>query len=145
MRHQDHRIRAIVRWQDRAVAGGDDALHLIGPALAVALSLTARDGLDVLIPAAYLGYGIALFLRLRQGPLTRASLGSGGRLAMLWSAIALGLIFSALCDIAIVGVQIAGRADLQPVIVSVTGSLVLLGLGVLGIAMQAETGKSPSD
>ena len=140
-----------IAWLALASAGFDrplrprDALHLIGPALSVALSLTARDGLDVLIPAAYLGYGIALFLRLRQSPLTRASLGSGGRLAMLWSAIALGLIFSALSDIAIVGVQIAGRADLQPVIVSVTGSLVLLGLGVLGIAMQAETGASAAE
>ena len=140
-----------VAWLALASAGFDrplrprDALHLIGPALAVAASLSARDALDLLIPAAYLGYGTAVFLRLRQGPLTRASLGSGGRLAMLWDAIALGLVFSALSDIAIVGVQIAGRADLQPLVVSVTGSLVLLCLGVLGVAMQAETGASMAE
>jgi AraC-like DNA-binding protein len=140
-----------VAWLALASAGFDrplrprDTLHLSGPALAVAFSLTTRDGLDVLIPAAYLGYGIALFLRLRQGSLPRASLGSGGRLATLWAAIALGLVLSALSDIAIVGVQIAGRADLQPLVVSVTGSLVLLGLGVLGIAIQAETGTSAAE
>jgi AraC-like DNA-binding protein len=140
-----------VAWLALASAGFDrplrprDALHLIGPVLAVAFILTIRDGLDALIPAAYLGYGIALFLRLRQGPLPRASLASGGRLAMFWAAIALGLVFSALSDIAIVGVQFAGRADLQPLVISVTGSLVLLGLGVLGIAMQAETGASAAE
>lgn len=137
-----------VAWLALASAGFDrslrpsDALHLIGPALAVAVILTNRDALDVLIPAVYFCYGIALFLRLRAGPLPRASLGSGERLATFWAAIALGLILSALSDVAIVGVQLAGRADLQPLIVSVTGSLVLLGLGVLGIAMQAETGAS---
>jgi AraC-like DNA-binding protein len=137
-----------VAWLALASAGFDrtlrpaDALHLIGPAFAFAVILINRDALDVLIPAAYLGYGIALLLRLRQGPLPRASLGSGGRLATLWTAIALGLVLSALSDIAIVGVQIAERADLQPLVVSVTGSLVLLGLGILGIAIQAETGAS---
>ena len=135
-------------WLALASAGFDrplrprDALHLIGPALAIAVIMTARDSLDVLIPVTYICYGIALFLRLRQGPLPRASLGSGGRLATLWTAIAIGLALSALSDIAILGVQIAGRADLQPLVVSVTGSLVLLGLGFLGIAMQAETGAS---
>ncbi len=135
-------------WLALATAGFDrslrprDALHLIGPALALVFSLAARDLLDVLIPAAYLGYGCALFLRLRQDPLPRASLASGGRLALLWQAIGIGLIFSALSDIAIVGTQLLGRTDLQPFVVSVTGSLVLLGLGVLGIAMQAETGPS---
>jgi AraC-like DNA-binding protein len=140
-----------VAWLALASAGFDrdlrprDAVHLIGPALTVLFLTTARNGLDVLIPAAYLGYGIALFLRLRQGPLPRASLGSSGRLETLWAAVAFGLVLSALGDVAIVAVQVVGRADLQPIVVSVTGSLVLLGLGILGIAMQAETGASTAD
>ena len=135
-------------WLALATAGLDrplrssDALHLIGPALALVTSLAARDLLDVLIPVAYLGYGTAILLRLHNAPLPRASLASGGRLALLWRAIALGLIFSACSDIVIVGVQLLGRTDLQPLVISVTGSLVLLGLGVLGIAMQSETGPS---
>lgn len=138
-------------WVALASAGFDrplrprDALHLIGPLLAVGFSLVARDGLDVLIPAAYLGYGIAILLRLRQGPLPRERLASGGRLTTLWGAIALGLILSGVSDIAIVAAQLVGRTDLQPLVVNVTGSLVLLGLGVLGVAMQAETGPSAVD
>ena len=140
-----------VAWLALGSAGFDralrphDALHLVGPGLALVFSLTARDLLDVVIPAAYLGYGIAILLRLRQGPLPRARLATGGRLSTLWGAIALGLLLSGLSDIAIVAVQIAGRTDLQPLVVSVTGSIVLLGLGVLGVAMQAETGPSATE
>ncbi len=126
---------------DRPLRPGD-ALHLIGPALAVAFSLTERDLLDALIPVAYLGYGLAVLLQLRQGPLPRARLAEGGRLTTLWGAIAGGLILSALSDIAIVGVQLAGRIDLQPLIVNINGSVVLLGFGILAIAMQAATGPS---
>jgi AraC-like DNA-binding protein len=135
-------------WLALATAGFDralhprDGLHLIGPSLALVASLGPRDLLDVLIPATYLGYGVALLLRLHNAYLPRASLASGGKLALLWRAVAFGLMVSALSDIAIVGVQLLGRTDLQPLVISVTGSLVLLGLGVLGIAMQAETGPS---
>lgn len=137
-------------WLALATAGLDralrprDALHLIGPVLALICSLALRDALDALIPAAYLGYGIAILLMLRRAgnALPRARLSAGGRPARLWAAIAAGLILSAVSDLVIVAAQIAGRTDLQPLIVSVTGSVILLGLGLLGISMQDDTGPS---
>jgi AraC-like DNA-binding protein len=140
-------------WLALATAGFDrplrlsDAMHLIGPALAVALSLLARDALDALIPIAYVGYSVAMLLALRQSgaSLPRAILSAGTRPLTLWVAVALGLMLSALSDLAIVAAQIAGRMDLQPLVISVTGSLILLGLGTLGISMQANTGGSATD
>jgi AraC-like DNA-binding protein len=137
-------------WLALATAGLDrrlrprDALHLIGPVLALICNLALRDALDALIPAAYLGYGIAILLTLRRAgnALPRARLSAGGRPARLWAAIAAGLVLSAVSDLVIVAAQIAGRTDLQPLIVSVTGSVILLGLGLLGISMQGDTGPS---
>ncbi|NJS38864.1 MAG: AraC family transcriptional regulator [Rhodobacteraceae bacterium] len=140
-------------WLALVTAGLDralrprDVLHLVGPALALICGFALRDALDALIPAAYLGYGLAILLVLRRAghALPRARLSAGGRPALLWAAIAAGLMLSAASDLVIVAVQLAGRTDLQPLIVSITGSLVLLGLGLLGISMQDDTGPSAEE
>lgn len=112
-----------------------DAAHLIGPAFILFCRVTQPAVLDVAIPALYLCYGASILWTLRRGAddLPRLGLGAGAQPALIWRLIGWALITSALSDAVIVGVSIAGRADLVPLIVGLASSLTLLIVGALAL------------
>ncbi len=113
-----------------------DLAHLIGPAFVGFCRLFTPVALDIVIPALFLGYGVAILLVLRRGAdgLPRLALGAGERPTHLWRAVAWALIGSAVSDAAIVAAQVAGAGDLVPWIVSVASSLTLVLVGGLALA-----------
>jgi AraC-like DNA-binding protein len=113
-----------------------DLTHLIGPAFVGFCRLFTPVALDIVIPALFLGYGVAILLVLRRGAdgLPRLALGAGERPIQLWRIVAFALIGSAISDGAIVAAQIAGRGDWVPWIISVASSLSLALVGGLGLA-----------
>jgi AraC-like DNA-binding protein len=113
-----------------------DLVHLIGPAFVGFCRLFTPVALDLVIPALFLSYGVAILLVLRTGTdgLPRLPLGAGERPIQLWRIVAFALIGSAISDGAIVAAQIAGRGDWVPWIISVASSLSLALVGGLGLA-----------
>ena len=113
-----------------------DLVHLIGPGFVGFCRLASPAALDLVIPALFLGYGVAILLVLRRGAdgLPRLALGAGERPIQLWRIVAFALIGSAISDGAIVAAQIAGRHGWVPWIISVASSLSLALVGGLGLS-----------
>jgi AraC-like DNA-binding protein len=125
-----------VRW---------DSLHALGT-LGAALSTAFHSSfLDVLIPALFAAYGVALLVAAaRHGNgLPRVRLESGDLPLLLWKVIAVALIASALCDVLIAIGFASGRADWLPTIVGIFSSLILLVLGLLALSSEFEGGVDP--
>lgn len=125
---------AWLAYQTTAVrsAQRSDLLHGLVPLLAVAALLVAPAFLDVLLPGAFLGYGIAILAQSLQGAdaQPRASLAHGNIPARIWLCIGGGLIAAAFSDGLILLAQANGRPELRPWIISVfsVGNLLLIGL-----------------
>ncbi len=122
-----------------------DALHLLGPLVALLGLVTAPASLDTLIPALFFGYGFAI---LRAGlpgadALPRMRLASGDIPGRIWRVIGAALLASALSDVLIVAVQIAGAGFLQPWIVSIFSGTLLLVIGALSLSPALEA--TPAD
>lgn len=113
-----------------------DLLHLAGP-VAVMLALgTQIYALDFLIPALFVGYGLAILWRCLGGPdaLPKLRLDAGQGPARIWIIIAVSLIFSAFGDVTIILAQIAGAAWLQPILISGYAATNLLIIGGLSLS-----------
>lgn len=113
-----------------------DWLHAAGPVL-VLLCLAARaEALDPLIPALFLGYGVAILWACRPGGDTtpRLRLENGDLPRLLWRTIGASLIASALSDVLILVANLAGAAFLQPWIIGVFSGVTLLLVGALGLS-----------
>ncbi len=134
-----------------------DIIHASGPICAV-LALNSKPALlDLLIPGAFLGYGIAIGLHCLRGPdaLARVRLEHGYLPAMFWAVIALSLGVSAFIDVLIAVAQSHGALRLTPWLISGFSTANLLLIGVLGVtgALRTEpisdrdvqVGISPSD
>ncbi len=110
-----------------------DILHGAAPLLAAMALFAATDALDIIVSAAFLGYGAAILVSLRGGadglPLTRLEAGQGP--GLVWGGIATGLIVSALSDVMIVAAIATGHEGLRPVIISVFSALTLGLFGAL--------------
>lgn len=118
-----------------------DYLNLLGP-LCAAVSLgVAPDFLDVLIPALSVGYGSAILWVSLQGPdaMPRMRLEAGNLPGFIWQIIGGALIAAALTDVLIVGAQLLGAGYLQPWIISIYSSVVLLIVGGLSLSTALET------
>ena len=117
-----------------------DLAHLAGPLLALLCLAMAPALLDALIPALFVGYGLAILITSARGPdaLPRMRLGAGVLPVRLWRIIGAALIASALSDAFIIAAQIAGMAWLQPWIISLwsTGLIVLIGALSLSGALE---------
>lgn len=115
----------------RRFAWHRDGAHFLAPAFAAFCLVFAPQVLDVLIPALFAGYAIAILIVLRRGAdaLPRLRLEAGGAPSVIWAVIAASLMASALSDVLIVATQVAGYGAWQPVIISisVTGNLLLVG------------------
>jgi len=113
-----------------------DAIHLAGPAVVIVLMALGGIGLDLAIPALFVGYGVATIVAARpsgQG-LPLLSLGTGDTPARLWFWIAAGLLASALSDALIVLAQFADAPNARLWIISIFTSGALLVIGLVSLS-----------
>ncbi len=118
-----------------------DVVHF-GGALAVVGALFVNPYLvDTLIPALFVGYGLAILWSSLRGAdaLPRLRLGAGEMPGQIWTVIGAALIGSAFTDVLIVGVQVVGATHLQPWIISIYSSVMLLVIGALSLSRELDT------
>lgn len=133
-------------WIAFAHAAGDEggirrwALHAVGPVLAILVLVTIPMLLDVLIPLSFAAYGATILLRLGSGEvsLPHSRLQSGGIPLLAWRIIALSLIASAACDVAIAFGLSRGSSVALYWLPSLLSSLSLFSLGMLGLSQSIE-------
>ena len=118
-----------------------DYLNLLAPLCAVASLLVAPNFLDTLIPALSVGYGIAILWVSLQGTdaMPRMRLGAGELPSHIWNVIGAALIAAALTDVFIVAAQLMGASYLQPWIISIYSSIMLLVVGGLSLSSALDT------
>lgn len=134
-----------LRWSDMAHGTGS---------LAALLSLAIfPEFLNVLIPALFCGYGGAVLWFASKGadgtPMLR--LEAGDLPGQIWQIVGAALIASAASDVMIVAAQYLGVAHLQPWIISIYSSIMLLIVGGLGLSagqgastVDREAGREPA-
>lgn len=112
--------------------------HVAAPlaaALAVPLGQGALQWLpDAALVALYAGYGTAILYQARgREDLPLARLEAGHLPRRIWQAVGASLLLSAVSDTAIAIALMSGEAWLRPLVVSLTSSLALLAVGLLGL------------
>jgi AraC-like DNA-binding protein len=115
--------------------------HGLGPLLAVMCLAAQPMLLDVLIPLSFTAYGVAMLMRLWRGEdsLLHSPLESGTGPLTAWRILALSLIASAVCDVAIAIGLAFGQSGLLLWIPSVVSSISLLSLGALSLSRAMES------
>jgi len=138
-------IPAIAWLAFRQAAGGatgqrDIVIHSAGFVLALLCLLLQPLLLDILIPALFAGYGVAMLLRLGRGEdsLPHSRLESGAMPVLAWRIIAIALILSALSDVVIAYYLSRGETGVLLWVPSVVSSLTLLCLGALSLSNAIE-------
>ena len=113
-----------------------DYIHLLGPLCALLALVTVPVFLDTLIPALFLGYGAAILWTGTRGAdsMPRMRLEAGDLPSQVWQVIGAALIGSAFSDVLIVAAQMLDAAYLQPWIISLYSSLMLLIIGGLSLS-----------
>lgn len=127
--------------------GAGDFAHAAPPALALALVETKSLLLDTYIPLVYAGYGLAICLALHNaGPdLPRARLGQGGLPRLVWGGVAAALCLSALSDFGIALALALGQAAHVALIIDLSTSAILFGMGLLALAAVQSAGSAPDE
>lgn len=120
-----------------------DLLHAAGPVLVLALRFEQALLLELVVPLAYGAYAMALATGLRRAgeELPRARLGQGGLPRLVWGGIALALALSAVSDIGIALAVATGEAARVPLIVDVSTTALLCGIGALALMAEGMTGR----
>lgn len=115
-------------------------LHASGFVVAVLSYIIQPMLLDVLIPLSFAGYGAAMLVRLLRGEasLPHSRLESGTLPLMAWTVVALSLIASSLCDVAIAYAFASGQQGILW-LPSLVSSLSLLSLGILSLSNAMES------
>ena len=122
---------AFVSGTERAVRAAD-ARHALGPIAAAAARASVPPLLDVLIPALFAGYALAILHRTRpRAALPAVRLDSGELPRSVWTTLAALLALSALSDVLIALVARLGHDALRLPIMSLASSLSLLIIGAL--------------
>lgn len=123
-------------------AARGDLLHGLVPLAVLAALLVAPPFLDVLLPAAFVGYGVAILMQALRGAdaQPQAILAHDNLPARIWLVIGAALVASALSDVLIVLAQATGRAEARGWIITVfsVGNLLLIGLFALSPYLRAE-------
>lgn len=121
-----------------------DAIHLLGPALALALRWADSLVLEVLVPLTYAAYAVALAVSLaRIGPdLPRGRLGQGGIPRLVWAGLGMALALSSLSDLGIALAIALGQAAHVPLIVDIATTALLFGTGLLVLGVEHATGRA---
>ena len=129
---------AWVAFQTTAIRGfwRSDCWHLSGPVVAVLSLVTQPEVLNVVIPGLFSGYGAAILWMGFKGAdaMPRMRLEAGDLPGQIWRVIGAALIASALSDVLIVAAQMLGASYLQPWIISIFSSAVLLVVGGLSLS-----------
>lgn len=116
-----------------------DVLHTLGPAFTAFCTVFAPVALDMVLPALFAGYGLAILIRLRRdNTLPLARLEAGPLPARIWKTVGMLLILSALSDILIAVAVGLGHVGMRPLIISIFTSFTLLGIGLLSLSRDAE-------
>jgi AraC-like DNA-binding protein len=110
--------------------------HAIIPLFIAFCVIFARAPLDFLIPAIFVGYGVAILLTASRGPdaLPMTRLSGGNIPGLIWWIIGASLIGSAFGDVLIVFAQINGLPEWQPWIVALSSTGMLLTLGAFSLS-----------
>ena len=126
---------------------GRDLIHLAGPLLAIVAIAVAPILIDLLIPALFVGYGTAILLRSLKGAdaLPRLRLSGGEVPARLWQIIGIALAASALSDVLIIWLQIAGLSHLQPWVISGYSVANLLIIGAVSLSEPLSSNPEPAE
>lgn len=113
-----------------------DVVHLTAPAAVPVAWILHPPAIDLLIPAQFAGYGIAiLWVSWRNSDvLVHSILEAGEWPRRIWQIIAVALIASAMTDVLIVVAMETGARHLMPWIISVYSLANLLIVGVLGLS-----------
>lgn len=121
-----------------------DAAHLLGPAFVGFCVAFVPQAIDVALTVLYLGYGLQMWMALRAD-LPLARLDAGQLPVLIWRAITLSLIASAVSEILIAVVVGLGQMWLRPLLLSVFSSLILLLIGALSLfaAPDGDQGEVP--
>lgn len=116
-----------------------DVLHMLGPAFTTFCTVFAPATLDMVLPALFAGYGLAILIRLRRdNTLPLARLEAGPLPARIWKTVSVLLFLSALSDILIAVVVGLGYVGMRPLIISIFTSFTLLGIGLISLSRDAE-------
>ena len=115
--------------------------HAAGPVAGLVCLALQPMLLDLLIPLSFTGYGLAMLLRLSRGEdsLPHSLLDNGAQSLRSWQVLALALIASALCDVALAFAHAQGEAHVLAWVPSLVSSLSLLALGVLSLTPAIES------
>lgn len=145
-------IPAVAWLAFRQAAGGaagqrDIIIHSAGFVLALLCLLLQPLLLDILIPALFAGYGVAMLLRLGRGEdsLPHSRLESGAVSVLAWRIIAVSLIVSALADVVIAYYLAIGERGALLWVPSVVSSLTLLCLGAVSLSQAVEGEDGPPE
>ena len=138
-----------IAWIAFVTAAGGDVRpnrliwHVAGPLLALVCLITNPFFLDLLIPASFAAYGIAMLLRLSKGAdsLLHSRLETGTNALLAWRIVAVSLIASALCDALIAYVMATAASSAVFRIPSIVSSISLLSLGILSLLNAVESGR----
>ncbi|WP_343564293.1 helix-turn-helix domain-containing protein [Kiloniella sp. b19] len=124
-----------------------DLWHILPPLLTVATILLAPAFLDTVIPALFLGYGLAILIQLAGGSdqMPLASLDKGNLPLVTWRAIAIALIVSAASDALIAYDHMIRNGEWSLWIITLSSGLTLLTIGFLSLsqAQNEEQRKEP--
>jgi len=123
-----------------------DLLHGLVPLAMLAAILVAPAFLDVLLPAAFVGYGIAILAQAMRGSdaQPQALLAHGNVPSRIWLVIGAALVAAALSDVMIVLAQAAGHPEARGWIITIfsVGNLLLIGLFALSPYLQATSSEA---
>ncbi|SNR66145.1 helix-turn-helix domain-containing protein [Puniceibacterium sediminis] len=127
--------------------GRHDHLHLLGPVAAVVCLAISPEALDVLIPALFAGYGIAIAVALLRGEdsLPHSRLENGRMTVLVWRVLAVALVASAGTDIFIAIRLASGHANVLLWLPSLFSSVTLLVLGALGLSHAIDSQSTSPD
>ncbi|NVO24735.1 helix-turn-helix domain-containing protein [Donghicola mangrovi] len=124
-----------------------DLIHGVVPLAALLVLAVAPALVDLLLPCAFVGYGLAILIHALRGtdaqPLMQ--LGHGNMPTRVWVVIGAALTASAISDVLIVAAQIQGWQHLRPWIISVfsVGNLLLIGMLSLSPYIRTEEPPAP--
>ncbi|MGY6695531.1 MAG: helix-turn-helix domain-containing protein [Roseinatronobacter sp.] len=122
-----------------------ELLHGLVPMAVSAAILVAPAFLDVLLPAAFVGYGIAILVQALRGSdaQPQALLAHDNVPSRIWLVIGAALVAAALSDVLIVLTQATGHPEARGWIITVfsVGNLLLIGLFALSPYLRSETGE----
>ncbi len=124
-----------------------DAVHILGVVAALLSILIMPTLLDTLIPSLFVAYGGAILWVCAKGAdsMPRMRFETGDMPVRIWRVIGAALIASAFSDVLIVIAQIAGAAYLQPWIISIYSSVMLLIVGMLSLSSSLITAPTEAD